>query len=394
MINREDWYMIQDMREKGCYISDIAEKVGCCEKTVSRALKRGGPPPRRKMGVRASKLDPFKEQIDQLLAENVWNSEVIYAHIKERGYSGGRTILRTYIQPKRALRRSKAKVRFETAAGEQLQHDWTELFCSIAAETKKVFVSVNTLGYSRRFHAWAASTHDAEHTYESIIRAFEWFGGITKEVLVDNQKAAVVHHDRQRGVRFTPGFRLLSSHYGFTPKACRPARPQTKGKDERMIGYLKYNFFKRYRRFDSMDDLNRLLEKWLIEVADQRFHGTVKEVVCDRFERELPQLQSLPPVRFDTSYRQYRRVALDGYIDVRGNRYSVPGELCGTMVAVRIGLDGQLRVYGINDELVARHRLREKGWSTVADHHRRLWQQAYPVVTRDLQVYEEVGSWS
>ena len=61
MLNREDWLMIREMREKGCYLREIAQRVGCSERTVRRALKRGGPPPARRPGRRKSKLDrmPF-----------------------------------------------------------------------------------------------------------------------------------------------------------------------------------------------------------------------------------------------------------------------------------------------------------------------------------------------
>jgi len=102
---------------------------------------------------------------------------------------------------------------------------------------------VNLLGFSRRFHVWAAPCEDAEHTYESLVRAFEWFGVVPAEVWVDNQKAAVLSHDPGGTVRFNPGFVQLADHYGFRPKACRPHRPQTKGKDERMVRYVKENFF-------------------------------------------------------------------------------------------------------------------------------------------------------
>jgi len=393
MINREDWYMIQEMREKGCYIRDIAAKVQCSAKTVSRALKRGGPSPRRKAGIRPSKLDNFKDEIDRLLNEDVWNAEVIYSVIKEQGYKGGKTILRGYIQPKRRLRQLKGTVRFETPPGKQLQHDWGEITRVVGGELRKIYFAVNTLGYSRRFHVWGAFKNDAEHTYESLLRSFEWFGGVAEEVWVDNQKAAVNSHHPERGAIFNQGFRLLADHYGFRPRACKPGRPQTKGKDERMVGYVKNNFFQRYREFEDLSHLNQLFEKWLIEVADLRVHGTVKEVVKERFLKEQETLQPLSPIRFDTSYRQSRRVALDGYIDVRGNRYSVPCHLCGLMVSIRICLDGVLKVYDLEDQLVAHHRLREKGWSTVPEHHARLWQEVMPV-TRDLKVYEEVGSWS
>jgi len=50
---------------------------------------------------------------------------------------------------------------------------------------------VNELAYSRRFHFWCTDCLDAEHTYEGMIRGFEYFGGVTAEVLIDNPKTIV-----------------------------------------------------------------------------------------------------------------------------------------------------------------------------------------------------------
>jgi hypothetical protein len=257
---------------------------------------------------------------------------------------------------------------------------------------QKVHFTVSTLGYSRRFHFWCCERNDAEHTYEGIIRAFEHFGGGVREVLVDNQKAAVVRHRIGETVRFNERFVDLAGHYGFTPRACRPYRARTKGKDERMVGYIKHNFFMRYRSFDSLAHLNQLAEKWLHEEADQRFHGTVKEVVSQRFTQEAGHLLPLPAVRYDTSYRDQRFVHWDGYIDVRGNRYSVPSELCGCQVVIRIHLDDRLTVYG-NDAIVVEHRLRRSsdGWVTIPAHHQKMWSDVFAVERRDLSVYQEVA---
>jgi hypothetical protein len=259
------------------------------------------------------------------------------------------------------------------------------------------------LGYSRRFHFWCTDSEDAEHTYEGLIRSFEWFGGVTEEVLLDNQKAAVFNHRPGEGVTFQAAFMDFAEHYGFRPRACKPYRARTKGKDERMVGYIKGHFFVRYRSFASWAHLNQLAEQWLREEADGREHGTVHEVVAERFAREVPHLKPLPAMRYDTSYRQTRTVNWDGYIEVRGNRYSVPGELIGSVVAVRIGLDDSLRVYahdgadGGDVRIVAQHRLRNvhEGWVTVADHHTALWRdalgQAHTVEQRSLAEYAQVA---
>ncbi len=306
MLKKEDWMEIKAQVSKGVYVKDIARELGVSAKTVSRALKREGAPSGKRPGARRSILDPFKSAIDSMLQEGIWNGMVILRKLQDLGYQGKGTIVRDYIRPKRPLRESRATVRFETEPGEQLQSDWGEIEARVAGEAKKVFFSVNTLGYSRRFHFWCTDSMDAEHTYEGIVQAFEHFGGATRQVLVDNQKAAVIRHRIGERVRFNERFLDLAGCYGFTPKACRPYRARTKGKDERMVGYIKHNFFVRFREFESLAHMNRLAEKWLEEEADPRVHGTLKEVVSERFEREAAFLSPLPALRFDTSYFERR----------------------------------------------------------------------------------------
>lgn len=390
---------IEVMAAQGIYKKDIAEALNVHPKTVSRALSRGSAP-KRASAERLSKLDPYREQVDELLRLGVWNATVILREIQAKGYSGGGTILRAYIQPKRALRPGRATVRYETGPGQQLQSDWGAVHTEVDGQDTEVHFCVNTLGYSRRFHFWCTDSEDAEHTYEGLVRSFEYLGGVTEEVLIDNQKAAVIKHVVGQRVEYQPGFIDLAMHYGFTPRACRPYRARTKGKDERMVGYVKGNFFTRYRQFESMAHLNQLGEQWLRTEADARVQGTLKQVVAERFSQEAPHLQPLPARRFDTSYVQTRMVSMDAYIDVRGNRYSVPGTLVAQVVRVRIGLDGRLRVYH-DEQLVAEHQLQERaqGWVTVPDHHADLWRQAlgvraHVVESRSLAVYEEAASWN
>jgi transposase len=390
MLSKEDFAVIETLKKRGVYLKDIATELEVHRRTVKRALQRGGAP-KAERKTSPSKLDPYKAKVDELLGEGIWNSMVILREIQARGYEGGRTMLRLYIQPKRVLRPGRATVRFETDPGQQLQSDWGEIVVAMAGIRRKVYFIVNELGYSRRFHFWCTDSQDAEHTYEGLIRSFEYFGGVTAEVLVDNQKSAVLQASHSGSPRFNERFVDLAGHYGFTPRACRPYRARTKGKDERMVGYVKQNFFVRYRSFESWEHLNQLAEQWLQEEADLRVQGTVKEVVAERFEREKPHLQPLLPIRYDTSYFEYRQVAWDGYIDVRGNRYSVPAALVGQRVAVRIGLDGLLRIYQA-DQVVARHQLqsRQAGWSTLSEHQSDMWKATLQVEQRSLAVYEEV----
>jgi len=395
MLRKEDWIMIKALHERGVYQRDIAEQLGVHPKTVSRALKQERAPARKRVK-RATKLDPYQASVDRLLTEGVWNAVVIWRAIQAEGYSGGLTMLRLYIQPKRVLRQGRATVRFETPAGRQLQSDWGEVVVEIAGVLTKVCFMVNELAYSRRFHFWCTDCADAEHTYEGLIRSFEYFGGVPQEVLVDNQKATVLVPAAVNGEpRFNERFLDLAGHYGFQPRACRPYRARTKGKDERMVGYIKQHFFVRYRSFTAWTHLNQQAEAWLREEADQRLQTTVKEVVSVRFAREAPSLHALPALRYDAAYHELRQVAWDGYIDVRGNRYSVPAALVGRTVLLHIGLDETLKIYQ-GETLVAEHRLRPvaQGWGSVPAHHALLWQETLQVQRRPLAVYQEVATWN
>ncbi|EHC4324870.1 IS21 family transposase [Escherichia coli] len=289
MLSREDFYIIKQMRQQGAYIVDIATQIGCSERTVRRYLKYPEPPA-RKTRHKMVKLKPFMDYIDMRLAENVWNSEVIFAEIKAMDYTGGRSMLRYYIQPKRKMRPSKRTVRFETQPGYQLQHDWGEVEVEVAGQRCKVNFAVNTQGFSRRFHVFAAPKQDAEHTYESLVRAFRYFGGCVKTVRVDNQKAAVLKNNNGKVV-FNSGFLLLADHYNFLPRACRPRRARTKGKVERMVKYLKENFFVRYRKFDSFTHVNQQLEQWILFMPLDRLIATLMKAKQEnRLERQLQQL--------------------------------------------------------------------------------------------------------
>lgn len=298
MLNKEDWMQIQAQIEKGVYQKDVAQQLGVSPRTVRRALTRGGAPPGKRPRARRSKLDAFKPMIDQLPREGVWNAKVILREIQSQGYSGEVTVLRDFIRPKRPLRESRATVRFETAPGKQLQNDWGEIVTQVGGCEQKVHFSVNTLGFSRRFHFWCSDREDAEHTDEGLVRSFEHFGGVPCEVLVDNQKSPVIRHRIGERVQFNPRFLDLAGHYGFVPRACRPHRARTKGKDERMVGYIKHNFFLRYRVFESLAHLNQLAEQWLREEADPRVHEIVlysrKSRNSNLTSRKIPRPVSLP----------------------------------------------------------------------------------------------------
>jgi hypothetical protein len=193
---------------------------------------------------------------------------------------------------------------------------------------------------------------DAETLLNCMVHAFEFFGGVTQTVLTDNMKTVVV--DRVDGQpRFHPRMLDFASYYGFVPRVCRPYRPETKGKIESTIRFLKGNFWPGIA-FDSLAELNRQALAWSNEV-NGRVHSTTREIPQTRFPQEgLTPLNGQPA--YDTSYVSHRQVAKDCLFSYRGNRYSVPHLHAGKSVLVREPLDsGTIRVFAQND-LIAEHK--------------------------------------
>jgi len=83
--------MIHQLRQNGLYQAEMPEKFSCSVRSVRRQLK-GSEPPNKPSRKRDSKLGPFKACVDERLSDNVWNTEVIFQELRERGYQGGRSI--------------------------------------------------------------------------------------------------------------------------------------------------------------------------------------------------------------------------------------------------------------------------------------------------------------
>jgi len=105
---------------------------------------------------------------------------------------------------------------------------------AIGGDRVRVYLFVATLGYSRR--SWVqAFRHERQSSWlDGLEGAFAAFGGVPREVLVDNARALVDHHDAvTREVRFNERFVAFARYWNFKPRACAPYRARTKGKDER-----------------------------------------------------------------------------------------------------------------------------------------------------------------
>jgi len=328
--------LVQEMvarRERGEGIKRIARELGVDRKTVKRWLKLGAWRPREPQR-RARQLDPFAEFIERRAPEVGFNGAVLYRELQGLGFTGGIVQVQRFLRPRREQRRwsELATVRFETGPGEQAQVDYGQLWAWIGTKPEKVHLFVLTLGYSRRLYAHAYRHERLSSLLDGHERAFRWFGGVTLNCLYDNPRNLVLGR-REHKVLWHPQFEDFARYYGFTPRACQPYRARTKGKVENGVKYVKRNAMAG-RRFTSWEDLNDWLERWSVEVADQRVHGTTHQRPADRFAHEqLTPLGTRPPYHYERV--QSRRVANDALVTIGAARYSVPVAYVGQTVCVQ-----------------------------------------------------------
>ena len=345
------------LQAQGWGAKRISKELGCSRNTVREYLRSGGWKPMDVSG-RASILAPHLAWLEQRLRQHKGNADVVRQDLqRDFGIAVSLRTVQRAVAPMRVALRAQAvaHVRFETAPGLQLQVDFGSTHVQVGEELVRVFLFVATLGYSRRTYV-LLSLHERQSAWLlGLEGAFRHFGGVTHEVLIDNAKALVEEHNRQtREVRLNDRFRSFCSYWGVTPRACAPYRAQTKGKDERGVGYVKRNAIAGHT-FASLDALQAHLDRWVREVADVRVHGTTGEPPIERFERD--ERRALRPLPNKAPFLQVRelvrRVHTDACIELDTNRYSVPWKLIGEQVSVVVA-DREVQVLYAGQE-VARH---------------------------------------
>ena len=119
--------------------------------------------------------------------------------------------------------------------------------------------------------------------------------GVAATCLYDNMKVVVTRYEDIEPI-YNPRFLAFATHYGFRPQACRPRRPQTKGKVERPFAYAESSLLNG-RTFRTLAHLNEVTRWWLAEVADVRIHQTTRKTPRELHALEQPHL--LPVVEED-----------------------------------------------------------------------------------------------
>ena len=245
----------------------------------------------------------------------------------------------------------------ELPYGQQAQVDFGEYnMTDVEGHRKKVYFFAMVLSRSRfKFvffneHPFTAETAIAAHE-----AAFRFIDGYPQELVYDQDKVLLV--DENKGdLILTEAFRAYCQSRTFKVRFCRKSDPQSKGKIENVIKYIKYNFL-RGRSYNGVPVLNDKAIDWLGRTANAKVHSTTLKIPAQEWEFERVFLFPLKlPFAFARDNPAYN-VTKDNVIHFKGSSYTVPDDTFQkpkTEVFIREQY-GELSIFNNDGEEIARH---------------------------------------
>ncbi|ALL05472.1 hypothetical protein AQ505_08185 [Pedobacter sp. PACM 27299] len=385
------WYKVKELFESGLNISQIHVETGLDRGTVRkyRSLSERGfhdwiSRPRnlpKKLSVyyhfvkETLELQPYlsSAQIEDRLMDRyrdlpAVHSKTIYNFVKNIRQEHG---LAKY-KDKDARDYEKLP---ETPYGDEAQVDFGQAF--LRTETSyqmKVHFFAIVLSRSRQkfvyFQSHAFTTTTAIYAHEL---AFEYFGGIPKKILYDQDRVFIVE-ENLGDILLTDGFRSFCDSNPFEPVFCRKADPESKGKIENVVKYVKHNFL-RGRLYKSIPVLQKDALEWLKRRGNGKVHGSTGKIPHKEWilEQQYLQQNTTAPALPRAMLPEYF-VRKDNCITYRGNYYSLPsGTYTGQGTKVLLEIKGSsMCIYSNTNQVLAQHMIsQQKGCLVRLESHRR-----------------------
>lgn len=284
-----------------------------------------------------SSVEPYRAVVQGYVDQGLEMTAIFQRLKEDHHYPGSYSSVRRFV-PQLKPKEVETFIRVHCEPGEELQVDFGQvgdLFDPQTGKVRRAYAFVATLSHSR--HQYAELVFDQKTaTWIGLHqRAFAFFGGVPKRVVLDNLKAAVI-----QALVIDPvlgeAYRKLAQHHGFLVSPNRPRTPRHKGKVENGVHYLQRNFMAG-QQFADLPSANRRLLSWVLETAGVREHGTTHQAPLAVFRQvEQAALQPLPGEPFTLCEIRTAKVHPDCHIVVDKSYYSVPYRLVGQLVEVHV----------------------------------------------------------
>ncbi len=331
----------------------IVTQLGVHSDVVDRVIGPLGPEPKNGQA-RPSVIDPYRGFVLETLARYPrLVATRVFDMIVERGYTGSLRTLRRFVLPRRPIAPREVYVRLETLLGEQSQIDWAHVgHIRVKGGIRPLYCFVLLLRHSRAMWAELVLEQTTVSLIRSLVRASQYFGGVTHQWLFDNPKSIVAAREGS-AIRFQTDLVELAGSLHVSLRACRVRKPTDKGGVERGIRFLKTRFFPA-RAIPSLEAGNAALWHFLENVAMKRQHPVQKErSVADVFAEERARLLPLPTGAIPTELVTSVPADKTALVSFDTNRYSVPPEAANRILTL-VASDLEVRLLD-RDQVVAAH---------------------------------------
>ncbi len=371
------WYKVKELSEKGLNKTQISLEVGIHRKTVRKYLAMSEDEffkwieqpknlPR--------KLNDYYEYVRILLDRHPYLSAAqVEDRLKEEFsqlpdvhsktvYNFVQIIRNKYGIKKQAGHQPRQYQKLpELDYGLQAQADMGEYNMQTnGASRKKVYFMVLILCRSRQKYVYFRNapftSHDAITAHEN---AFAFYEGQPREIIYDQDRILIT--DENLGdVLLTREFKIYCSQMDFKPIFCRKSDPESKGKVENAVKYVKYNFL-RGRIYEGEENLNQSALAWLSRTANAKEHSSTKKVPVREWEIERSYLLPVKtnPIKIASEPLLRYKVRKDNTINYRSNFYTLPtGTYQGPETVVQLkNYNEEIRLYTPDNDLLAIHPL-------------------------------------
>ncbi|EYE87201.1 hypothetical protein Q428_14620 [Fervidicella metallireducens AeB] len=232
------------------------------------------------------------------------------------------------------------------------------------------------LSHSRfKYCEWQARPFKTSDIIKIHENAFEYWGGHPAEAVYDQDHLILVS-ENHGDLIYTKEFAAYLQKRKFKIRMCRKADPESKGKIEKVVDYVKENFASN-RIFYNIDKWNEDCFKWLKRRGNGKIHSTTRKIPGEVFLEEKKYLQPvLEKIISKTHIISITyQVRKDNTVPIQGNRYTVPrGTYKGphTNVGVTKIEDQYIVIYDLDTEIeIARHEIPQSKGNLVANNHHR-----------------------
>ena len=372
----------------GCSIREITRELNLSRNTVRKYLRMDEAEisANQENRERHKILDEYRDYIIHLLKSypRLSSNKILKKlHDKSGDIKVSNRTVRRYINSLKETMPVKQSRYYEPVLdmipGVQCQVDPGELRnVKIGGEDRTVYFVVFVLSYSRLMYVGTSHVPiDTEIFIRMHDAAFRYFGGVPEECVYDQTKLVVIK-EIHRELELNQRFYQYATYAGFQIRACEGYDPESKGKVEAGVKYVKNNAL--YGEvFSDWSDFETYLSDWLYETANKRKHGTTGKIPREVYEREeLPAMGRYftPAVVEGNSIPATRKVDKTGLISWNANKYSVPIAYQRSTVGVE-QQDGKLYITELESgTLIAEHSdCRERGKIIKNNNHYRDYEK-------------------